>query len=228
MWSWERRGTAVLPRGPGMLLNLSGHALLIWLQCRPITMLPINIKRTCGEKDRLFGGDNSYSSSGSPHLEDADVWSKASGRGPQLLQHEGQRCPSEGSRAASLWLSALAQHRPGSSTSDLCFLRCPLCFWVCFLLHFRLASKISALDSPPYFAHPSHLPLPKSKSLLFLEGAKRPYKGLLWNRNPAMFLSLLPSARGHEELKHDSCVQRRDPALPALMTLIFPSEPLVG
>lgn len=40
---------------------------------RNVGSLPINFKQRCGEKEPLFGGDNSYSLSGCPHLEDADV-----------------------------------------------------------------------------------------------------------------------------------------------------------
>lgn len=54
-----------------------------------VESLPTNFKQRCGEKEPLFGGDNSYSMSGCPHLEDADVQRKASGSGRQLLQHEG-------------------------------------------------------------------------------------------------------------------------------------------
>lgn len=47
-------------------------------------------------------------------------------------------------------------------------------------------------------------------------------------QEPKRILSLLPSTRGHDELKHDLVFKEKGPALPALMTLILPSEPLVG
>lgn len=86
----------------------------------------------------------------------------------------GQRRPSEGSRAASLWSNAPAQHHPRSlpPASDLCFFRCPMCLRICFPLHFRGASKIHVLDSPPRFTSLSP-PSAKKASLFYFWRARR-------------------------------------------------------